>query len=320
MDRRVFLKTSARAAALSVAAVAAPAVLARPLQHLQMTAAPGFSGLARAFGRRVAALTSGRVAITVLPELFSNISSAGEPADGHIGTLHQAADVHPGFAFFAGLPGALGMSADVAQRWRETLAAELWLELQAAAGVACIPLGATDGAGRLWSNHPITTSHDVYGRRLACEGLARDVARGIGALPAHAGELNSGSIVHGLGFEADVALHLPERFSCFSSPAITRVASTRAIMLPDSVWQTLPRDVRDAMHLAARQMTGSTAMVRQRDAASALRPGPLDPAFTATIDRVAEAVVADISGADQLTRRINAGYFAVHPDGPHPSG
>lgn len=306
--------------------------MSSPALRLRMTVAPGFDDLAHGFARRLKSLSGGRVALSLTTSATvtsssvtsSSVSSSlatsmsqPEPEAGHLGTLHAAVDVHPGFAYFAGLPGALGMQEGAAQRWRDHDAKHLWLELQACAGVASLAVGATEGAAGLWSNHPIRSANDIVGRRLVCEGLACDVARGIGAIPASGAAASSTIIVQGLGLDCDAARHLPDRHRFVSGPAIARVASTVAIMIPASSWTKLLPDVREMLGVAASQQAASARQPPPRaGGVCTVVTGPLDQAFSATIDRVAEAVVADISGADRLTRRINASYFAAQPARP----
>lgn len=335
MDRRGFLKASARAATLTVAALHAPAVIAQPSQHFAMTVAPGFTKRALEFSRRLDALSGGRVVVSLTATSQAALCAPALPISPdrlYFGPLQRAVDVHPGFAFFAGLPGALGIGADVARHWRTQDGARLWRELQAAASVTCLAAGATHGgtgleALGLWSNHPITTANDVYNRRILCDGLARDVARGIGAIPVALNAPEGCDIIEG-GGACDAARQWPAHFAFVSQPVITRVASTLVIMVSGAAWRTMPADIRALIASAARLSDlrpprpdrPLLRTFRPRPPAHALplwprRAGPLDPALVAAVDRVAEAVVADLAGADDLTRRINTGYFAAHPEG-----
>lgn len=315
MDRRVFLRSTGSAAVCAGGLLAPASIITKPALAVDLFATAEFAPMAQQFAGRLASLSAGRFTLhrTDWP------APTGAQHNGvSLGSLHGAVALHPGFAYFAGLPGALGMPAPAADAWRRHDGHALWQSLQQAAGVNCLPAGYTAGGDIMWSRNPAAEAADLTGQRVVCEGLSRDVIRGIGASAVeHDAALGDEAV---LGFQTDEQPCWPQRrdgqFRWRTRSVIIRVASPVMVTVPPVVWNRLTTAERDLLGQAALGMP-QQAPPHPRPLSRAAAPSQ---SLAATIDRIAEAVVADIAGHDRLTRQIDAAYFAtrrrIAPSGP----
>lgn len=173
-------------------------------------------------------------------------------------------DHHPGFAFFAGLPGSLGMPFPDLVRWFATDdAREDWRALQERCGVTCLIAGV---------------SFDI-----------RNDARGLSIIVARA--LTAGA------------------------PSVHPIAphgATLAVTMPRQSFERLDEIERQRITAAAEHMTRACAARCPKHTATihtaTMMSSPAPRA--ARVDRISEAIVAELANTDDLTRRINAHYFA----------
>lgn len=93
---------------------------------------------------------------------------------------------------------------------------------------------------------------------------------------------------------------------------IAPFGATMALTMPRRTWMRLPEDDKVAIASAAQRMR--MAQVRRYEPAAVATPAYLTLDTTA-IDRVSEAVVAELASYDALTRRINSHYFAFKATG-----
>ena len=185
MDRRGFLKTTSAAAvtagAASAAEAAAPAILSgvRQLTLASYSAGelPG-SGAER-LARRIETATDGRYRIAVARE------QAGTNADLTFGSAWRHANLHPAYAFFAGLPFSHGLEASALQTWLTAGGgAMLWDELAAEFGFKPLVGGHTSVSAGVWAAVRLEGVSDLAGASVQADGLAGDVVRALGAIPA----------------------------------------------------------------------------------------------------------------------------------------
>lgn len=191
---------------------------------------------------------------------FADPSRAAEGFSGRgitLQSLHGMSDCHPGFAFFSGLPGNLGMPFPDLMRWFATDdARDDWHALQDRCAVTCLIAGV---------------SFD-----------ARNDARGLPAVVAR---------------------------------ALTNASTSAHSTMPHgaTLAVTMPRESFDRLHEIERQRI-TAAAERLSRACVAHCPettSEFSPATHSTsVNRISEAIVAEIANHDDLTRRINAHYFA----------
>lgn len=311
INRRAFLVATSSAAAT----IAAPTLASNraPTPRAIRVCAP-FAAQALASTKRINAALGNAFQFTI--ERYDTGTGSIVPREDFdivFTTLDAVADLHPGFAYFAGLPGRLGMPDAERLRWMTTASATLWHELQTTTGFTCLPAGNTRHGADLWSNQPITCSRDLTALSLACDGVPAKVLSGLGvtvhgdiAIPDHRFARPSGidtQPILNAGFEAR-----EDRPYCAPN-AIAQHGRSLMLVMRRRAWEHLSSAQRDAfMHTVGihaphpafnETITWST------------RRNPL-PAHIANVrDRVTEAVVADLSTHDALTRRINELYFAA---------
>ena len=188
MDRRDFLKTTGAAAVTAGTAVsttqaaadapAAPAILSGTrLLTLASEQAPEPVGFGpERLARRIETATDGRIRI--------DIRHGTADADLTYGSATRHADLHPAFAFFAGLPFGQGLDAPAQQAWLTVGGGEmLWDELAAEFAFKPLLAGHTGPSAGVWAGARLETPADLARATLHVEGLAADVLRALGATP-----------------------------------------------------------------------------------------------------------------------------------------
>ena len=222
MDRRSFLKTTTAAAAATAAiaprarsestaasdscSTSAPAihagtrdlVLAMPWR--ESVSGPADQGFRIA--RRLEAALDGRFRIVPRYHGHGGVEAVmTAEADLYFGTENHNLSLHPAFAYFAALPGAGVFNADDLAAWLTIGGGqEHWDDLAAEFNIKPFLAGHLGRWPGLWSSRPVDSLADLAGQRVAVQGLARDVMRGIGAEPVHvpaedlAAALRSGDI------------------------------------------------------------------------------------------------------------------------------
>lgn len=257
---------------------AAPLMTAAPLRAnaqaaLAIETAPECLPHARALARLIENATASSVhaAVEILAAHEHRGVTVGGTSVG-VETLHRLTDKHPGFAYFAGLPGHLGLTSADHFNWITSRDAQLYLtELQRLCAVRCIIVGRDAGLASGQSTR-------------SQAGLIATVYRALGTT-AH---------ICSSGKRAQSAQTIVSPFG-----------STVAITASEETWRGAPPAIRSSLLAAA-------ALYAQQEHAQHNDPcGPLPQSeFTQIIDRIAEATVAQFANHDVLTRRINASYFA----------
>jgi TRAP-type mannitol/chloroaromatic compound transport system substrate-binding protein len=324
MDRREFLITTSGAAVAASSAAAtvagaaeqgleAPAIVpGRTTFELAMPwrdDGRGAGDSARRLARRIEAMTDGRTRIEIVGEAPASLTSSLRH-----GTAHDYAAHHPAFAYFAGLPGSHGLSAQDFATWLTVGGGQmLW-----------------DHSGAmppLWSAAPLASLSDITGRKIHALGLAADVTRALGAEPVSiqphdvAASVAGGSvdIVEWGGLLASMASGIPAHAKYATGTGFNTYGTAFALHVDLSAWNSLSAGDKAIFEAAASQeFHASCAEARAHEAIArttlASRLGvafmafPLD--IAEAISRVSDAMVAHVAGRDAVSQRINQSYMA----------
>lgn len=335
MDRRSFLKTSgAAAASAGVAAPASGQTLAAPAVGTGISeftvavalpdAVAGPHDDARRLLHRLVAATEGRCAFRVIPvdpggALPLELVARGG-ADLYFASDNDHVAIDPAFAWFAGLPGALGTAPDDLEAWLLAAGGHLlWDDLAADNGVKPLLAGHLGHPAGLWSDRPIAAPSDLAGRLISADGLALDVARGLGAEAAVARPgfvaTNFLSGAQGFGLVTDLALGLARPGWHYYTAGLASSGSTLTLGVALRVWERLSPSDRAifAGHAAlAWRESLATDRLHRAFALTALRrlhavePEPLPAVITRQIDRVSEAVIAHAAASSPRAGAISS--------------
>lgn len=338
MDRRGFLKSSGAAAAAVAAsatavadsAPAAPAVSRGPKElRLAVSYGDNVAGpadWAHRLARNIAELSGGRYRLVSTFGL--NDASAAVragAADFCFDTVNTLLDLHPGFAYFAGLPGDHGLPARDLQTWIAVGGGEaLWDDLAGDAGLKPLLAAHTGARPFMLATKRIESMHGLAGHKIHVEGLARDVARGLGldvvAVPS--GQLASAMqqgdvhIAECGGAIASYALGLLPVAPYSSGASLNRSGTAMFLGVRKGLWDSLGASERALLAHAANgeyQASLSEEEAHRHLLYPAPRADQIWP-FAAELEyavhRVAAAVVAHAAGTDYRSRRIAASYTA----------
>ncbi len=191
MRRRDFLRSSAlAAAALGTGraigpAFAAPAVVARTRDLIVTSPWPdstsGYSDLAFGFTRRLEQAFGGRLRCHLETRPGGSIDALNSGgAHLHIGFEHGNVRHHAAFGYFAGLPGELGLDPRTFSDWLVSGDGQaLWDACSAPYGIKSLMIAHTATGGGLWSKGNLPA---LSGKRIAAQGIACDVLKGLGAV------------------------------------------------------------------------------------------------------------------------------------------
>lgn len=371
MQRREFLKTTGAAAIAAPASVLAATVTApthaqaaeatratldtpaihsgmRTLRlHSPLLDARGSAGdQARRLAHRLATASDGRWHL----ELAAPDTVAGRPgacslaavASGHADlSIDLASEVpvrRPDDAYFAGLPGGIGMDIVTLDGWlRAGGGQELWDELTGEIGAKPLLAGCTGAAPTLWSLTPIETTADLRGRAVSLSAAGSIVAGALGmvvrttaAEPVDA--LATGAI--DIAETPDASMATRQRFAGaapygYASP-FAHHGQTIALHVRRALWDTMTAGDRallegiaaEALAVAYADHAADRAMAAMVAAASpGLLPSlrPLAADVGRAVRTLAATVVAEAAANTAITRRIDASYMAFRratlPDG-----
>jgi TRAP-type mannitol/chloroaromatic compound transport system substrate-binding protein len=330
MDRRDFLKTTSAAAVAVGAASApagaldlgqAPAILsgARELTLSSLRAGPPGEGSDR-LARRIETATDGRYRIVAWTH--------GAHPDLSYGTAYHYESPHRAFAFFAGLPFSQGVDASALQTWLAVGGgAMLWDELAAEHGFKPLVAGHTGPGVGVWATSRLETSRDLAGATLHAEGLAGDVLRALGAVPAefspnelHAaladGQLQAAEF---LGPFAAVTHDLQPPAQRLYQPGFNRNGLVLSLNVSRPLWDsmsTADRAIFEGCAAQEYQLSLADAAAHALIAAQVQVPAkwPVRQAWSAelraTLERAAAEALEAIAAIDPASRRIHDSYRA----------
>ena len=338
MRRRDFLRTSALAiTALGVGSAAgparaAPAVLKKTRDFIVASpwpqSASGYSDLAFGFVRRLEQAFDGRIKCHLETRSGGSIDTLGRGgADLHIGFEHENVPHHAAFGYFAGLPGGLGLDSETFGDWLTSGGGRaLWDACSAPFGKKSLMIAHTATGGGLWTKGDLTA---LSGKRIAAQGIAGDVLKGLGAVISDI-DMNAAGAAMASG-KAD-AIEVSDMIEALETgvagtavaaikPGLYRGGSTLAVSLKRELWDSLDGDAQalvislaaDYSRCKTSELRANNRMLRkalgETHGISFLAPSA---SLETEIARVAEAVVADIAARDALSRRINGAYMALH--------
>lgn len=345
MDRRSFLKTTGAAAtaagiaAPATQALSAPAVI--PLARELAVALPwpdavaGPHDDARRLLAAITAATEGRLRFVIPPPAARRTGTCIDSvARGDAGLYVASDDDHvgldPAFAWFAGLPGGMGLPPDAHEAWLIAAGGQmLWDELGREHGVKPLLAGHLGAPAGLWSARPIADAGDVAGMILAAGGLAQEVARGLGANavaappmaapPMAAPPMRHAPATQGYGLATDLALGRPGGARHYYTGGLSPWGTTQTLAFSRRIWDGLSGSDRICVSgIAAMAWRESIAASRlhQAVAVAALRavhgiePEPLPSGLGDQIDRIAEVVVAHAAGSTPGARAADLSLMA----------
>lgn len=333
MDRRGFLISGGSAA---VATGAAPAMAAKtPVQACpQRAPVPGARvlTLAVAPGYELAGFGADRLASRIV------LATAGRFRIERIGPAARAdmrftdagwlSNLHPAFAFFAGLPLGEGLPSADLDGWLTLGGGQLlWDELARPFGLKPLVAGHTGDGGGLWSSVRLEAADDLIGLPIAARGLAACVLEVMGAQvidvapPDLAAALTTGRV--GAGEAAaplpGTAFNLEPLAQCCYRPGLYPHGALTTLLVASGLWDGLdPADqaifeacaaVEHRLAMAEAKMQAAVA-AHVRPAAKWPRRTSWPPALAEALARVATAVVEEVAGFDAASGRIAASYRA----------
>ncbi|MCB1526521.1 MAG: hypothetical protein KDJ45_02320 [Hyphomicrobiaceae bacterium] len=339
--------SAARAAkaADEAATVSAPATVSRR-RRLRMVSiwadqVNGPGDHIRRFAKRVEAATDGRWMIEVDDgaalgaQAFTAVMS-GE-ADLYAGHEHAHRELHPAFSYFAGLPCRTGMRADRFNAWLMAAGGmDLWDDLAGEFNMKGLMIGHSGRSHGLLTQQALHNLADFHGKRIATMGLGADVLKAVDASPANGLSYSPVSLLADatldgcevIGADLELGQHLTAQSSASTkfavNPPINDSGYSISIGLRRSFWDGLSNSEQITLAAlateatsasradsfaharVARQLNGSLVQQR-RNRRPYDAPGSQ---IAKELRHIADAIVADISGHDDLTRRINASYMA----------
>lgn len=332
MDRRSFIRG---AAGVGAGALAAPAIAqGRTELRLVMPWTPDFPGLASGaarFAERIAAITSGRITVTIFAggQLVPALEEYAAVADGRA-DLYHAPDyyysaLHPALNFFTNAP--LGMTATEFAAWLAFgEGQDLWDALARSLGVKPLLVGNTGAQMGGWFKAPVTKVADLAGRNFRMPGLGGEVWRRLGmnviTLPANQilGALADGRLdgADWVGPWNDQAIGIQEAAPYCYFPSLVEGCGAVALGVNAGVWDGLSEADKAAFRAAA-QAEHDLMLAEYRYqsgiALTALRAGGVDIApFPDDVLAAIAAVGPEVAAAaatDEIGRRIHDSYYAA---------
>lgn len=341
MDRREFLKSTGAGAAAAATAVATGAAAAeanisapavnRGLQELRVAVgfADGFAGPAdwlHRLARGISSLSNGRYHVTPTfgVEDASAVVRSGA-ADLCFAPASELLEVHRGFAYLSGLPGDHGLPAHALQSWITVGGGDaLFDDLAANAGLKPLLAAHTGSRTLTLSSERIGSIQALAGRKIFVDGLAREVARGLGleavSIPADqvAAAMRNGDveIAESGGAIVSYAFGLPAVAPYSAGANLNRNGTTLILGVRHGLWDKLSESDR-AMLTSAASDEYQRSLAEEEAHGHLLYPAPAAAAvwpitadFAHAVQGVADAVVAHAASTDQKSRRIADSYAA----------
>lgn len=339
MRRRDFLKSSSLAAAVLGAKAAgaapglsSPSILGKTLE-LRMAIpwrakSGGYADQAAGLAQRLEAALGGRLKLHLETRVESAIDTVGsDGGDLHFGPVHGNVARHPAFGYFAGLPGKTAAEPAAFEGWLTTGGGQaLWDELARPFGIKAMMAGHTGPGPGFWATRKLQSLSQIANQKIYAEGLSREVVTALGATAA---DLRADDVVDGLARRELLAAEWGNPTQCLAAGfplvakfctigSITDQGSVLALTINRRVWDRLTADMQATLAaVAADETRRSTADVAANDAIMrralgetlqiSFLPLPLD--IDAAIQRVSEAIIADVASRDALSDRIDASYM-----------
>src|SRR2546423_1317186 len=255
-------RTLATAVATTAAALAAPAVARAQGKRWRMVTSwpkrlPGPGMSAERIAERIAALSGGRLTITVhaageLTPAFEVLDAVGGGVAemGHTAAFYWQGK-QPAAAFFTTVPFGLTPMEHVA--WIEAAGGQsLWDELYAPFGVKPFMAGNTGVCMGGWFRRELNSAEDLRGMKIRSLGLGGEVYRRLGAIPqtTSPGEIltsmQSGLIdgAEFVGPGSDIALGLYRVATFYYAPGFNKPNGTGECILAIKAWEQLDSELK----------------------------------------------------------------------------
>jgi TRAP-type mannitol/chloroaromatic compound transport system substrate-binding protein len=308
---------------------AAPAISATRREWRLITAWPeGFPGLgtgAARIARRITEASGGRLTVKLYPAgaIAPALGVFDAVAQGSAEMGHAAAHYWQGkskaFNFFAAVP--FGLTADELSAWvHHGGGQELWDEGYARFGLKSFLAGNTGVQMGGWFKHEMNSIEDFRGIKMRMPGLGGEVLRRVGATAENMGgsdifgALQSGRInaTEWAGPWNDLAFGFHKVVRYYYWPGFHEPGSGIECMVNKASYDALPADLRAVVADACRAENHTMLAEYNRNNAGALRTliekhgvrlrrFPDD--VMAALARASDEVLAELEGADDLTRR-----------------
>ncbi len=290
---------------------------------------PGLS--AERIATRIAALSGGRLAITVsaageIVPAFEVLDAvgAGVAEMGHTAAFYWQGK-EPAAAFFTTVPFGLIPNEHVA--WIDAGGGQaLWDELYAPFGVKPFMGGNTGVCMGGWFRREIKSRDDLHGLKIRSLGLGGEVYRRLGAIPqtTSPGEilvaLQSGVIdgAEFVGPGSDIALGFYRFAPFYYGPGFNKPNGTGECIVSLKAWQTLDAELQAIVaHACAAEASFALAEMERlniealetliaRDHVQ-LRSFPAD--LVAAARRTAVDVLAEVAGKSASARKVHDSYM-----------
>ena len=324
-------------AGIGLAAVAAPSVARAQTKRWRMVTSwpkrlPGPGMSAERVAERIAALSGGRLSITV--HAAGEVVPAFEVLDavgGGVAEIGHTASFYwqgkqPAAAYFTTVPFGLTPNEHVA--WVDAGGGQaLWDELYKPFGVKPFMGGNTGVCMGGWFRREIRSLEDVKGLKVRSLGLGGEVYRRLGATPqtTSPGEilvsLQSG-LVDGAEFVgpgSDIALGLYRVAPIYYGPGFNKPNGTGECIVSLKAWEALDADLKAIVaHACATEAAFALAEMERLNAEALaalierhnvqLKEFPRD--VVAAARRQATDVLAELAGRSDMARKVHDSYAA----------
>jgi TRAP-type mannitol/chloroaromatic compound transport system substrate-binding protein len=292
----------------------------------------GLQTSAERLARSIAALTDGRLKVTVYPD--GSLVKAFEVFDAvgaGVADMYHSADYYfgaksPALNLFAAMP--YGLTADEVSSWVDFGGGQaLWDEIDAPFNIK--PLMASNTGVQMggWYTKQVNTPADFKGLRFRMPGLGVAVLHRMGAeaitVPGSeiATAFKSGSLDAGewVGPWADMALGLHKAADYYYYPGFHEPGTILSLGINKKLWDGLSPSDRALIEAAAQaEVTRSLAELNAENvkALKLLRADPrikfvrFSDALIKEFGRLSKEVLADIAAKDKLTRKVADSYRA----------
>src|SRR5215472_9940502 len=293
---------------------------------------PGTGATPERFAQSIAAMSDGRLKVTVYPdgslvralEVFDAVSAGA--ADMYFTDEKYFQDKAPALNFFSAVP--YGMTADEFGAWILFGSGQaLWDEVDAQFGIKPLMLQSSGVQMGGWFNKEVNTPSDFKGLRYRMPELGAEVLRRMGAtvVLTPAGEiasaLKSGAIdcAEFIGPWTDIWLGLDKVADYYYYPGFHEPGFNATLGINKKLWDSLSASDRTLIEAAAHaETTRSLAEfnVENVKALKLLRSDPrikivrFNDQLIRTFGKLSKEVLADTAAKDPLTRKVYDSYMA----------
>ena len=326
-----------RSGALAAGAIAAPSVARAQTRRWRMVTSwpkrlPGPGRSAERVAERIAALSGGRIQVTVhaageVVPAFEVLDAVGNGVAelGHTAAFYWQGK-QPAAAFFTTVPFGLTPSEHVA--WVEAGGGQaLWDDLYKPFGVKPFMGGNTGVCMGGWFRRELAGLDDLRGLKIRSLGLGGEVYRRLGATPqtTSPGEiltsLQSGVLdaVEFVGPGTDIALGLYRAAPFYYGPGFNKPNGTGEALVSLKLWDSLDAETKAIVaHACATEANFALAEMERlnAEALAALpeRHGVKLRSFPAPVVAAARKqatdVLAELAGRSELARKTHDSYTA----------